>query len=125
MNLSEQFAPVILTVIHVLELIGVLVIVAGAAIMLALFARRLIRRDDYLDAFHHFRSGFGRAILLGLEFLIAADIISTITIELTLESVISLAALILIRTFLSWSLEVEIEGQWPWQRGTSRHRPDE
>jgi uncharacterized membrane protein len=57
--------------------------------------------------------------LLGLEFLVAADIINTVAIEPTLDSVIVLAGIVLIRTFLSWSLEVEIEGRWPWQRAAA------
>ena len=62
------------------------------------------------------RSDLGRAILLGLEFLVAADIINTVAIEPTLESIAVLAAIVLVRTFLSFALEAEIEGHWPWQR---------
>lgn len=63
-----------------------------------------------------FHSGLGRSILLGLEFLVAADIINTVAVEPTIQSLLVLAGIVLIRTFLSFSLEVEIEGRWPWQR---------
>ena len=116
----ERHTELVVPVIQVIELVGVAIIAAGATITTALYLIRLARRSDTLQAFHAFRSSFGRAILLGLEFLVAADIINTITVELTLESVASLAAIVLIRTFLSWSLELEIEGRWPWQRGTPR-----
>ena len=63
-----------------------------------------------------FRSNLGRSILLGLEFLVAADIINTVAVEPTIQSLIVLAGIVLIRTFLSFSLEVEIEGRWPWRK---------
>ena len=66
-----------------------------------------------------FRSGLGRSILLGLEFLVAADIINTVAVEPTIESLFVLAGIVLIRTFLSFSLQVEIDGRWPWQKGQS------
>ncbi len=113
----DSHITIVVTVIRVIEMIGVGIIAVGAAVTLGLFLAGLARREDSLQAFHNFRSGFGRAMLLGLEFLIAADIINTITIELTLESVASLAAIVVIRTFLSFSLELEIDGRWPWQRG--------
>ena len=68
------------------------------------------------------RSNFGRSILLGLEFLIAADIINTVAVRPTLQSVIVLGAIVLIRTFLSFSLELEIDGRWPWQRRAGEKR---
>ena len=58
----------------------------------------------------------GRGLLIGLEILVAADIVRTVALEATLESVVVLGLLVLIRTFLSWTLEVEIEGRWPWQQ---------
>ncbi len=64
-----------------------------------------------------FRSNLGQSILLGLEFLVAADIINTVGVEPTLSSLAVLAGIVAIRTFLSFSLEVEIAGRWPWQRG--------
>ena len=65
----------------------------------------------------------GRAILLGLEILVAADIISTVTLTPTMESVIVLGIIVLIRTFLSWSLALELDGRWPWQRGATKTSP--
>jgi len=75
-----------------------------------------LRRREYLEAYLCVRETFGRSILLGLEILVAADLIRTIAVEPTLENLAVLAALIAIRTLLSWSLEVEIDGRWPWQR---------
>ena len=103
-------------VTRAVEVVGIAIIVAGAfgalAVFLAQFARG-VRGDAPVEAF---RSNLGRAILLGLEFLVAADIINTVAIEPTLDSLAVLAGIVLIRTFLSFSLEVEIEGRWPWQR---------
>jgi uncharacterized membrane protein len=70
--------------------------------------------------FQRYRADVGRSILLGLEFLVAADIINTVAIDPSLESLAVLAGIVLIRTFLSFALEVEIEGQLPWQRGAER-----
>ena len=100
-----------------IELIGVAIIAAGAVVTLLIFFYHLVRRGDLDKAVANLRSDLGRAILLGLEFLVAADIINTVAIEPTLDSVIVLGGIVLIRTFLSFSLEVEIEGRWPWQRG--------
>ncbi len=99
---------------RLIEIAGIAVIVIGTVVATA---RYLISRGgaDGDGAYHRFRSGLGRAILLGLEFLVAADIISTVAIEPSVESVLVLAGIVLIRTFLSFSLEVEIEGRWPWQ----------
>ena len=98
-----------------IEIAGILVIVIGTIAATITFLReRTISRND--GAFHQFRSSLGRSILLGLEFLVAADIINTVAIEPTLESLAVLAGIVLIRTFLSFALEVEIEGRWPWQK---------
>ena len=67
------------------------------------------------DRYRELKMRLGRSLLLGLEILVAADIVRTVALEATLESVAILGLLVLIRTFLSWSLEVEIEGHWPWQ----------
>lgn len=100
-----------------MEAAGIFVIVAGAVVA----AARFVQHRKHRDAYGHLRATLGRAILLGLELLVAADIISTVAIEPSLQSLAILAGIILIRTFLSLSLEVEIEGRWPWQRGNKRN----
>jgi uncharacterized membrane protein len=89
---------------------------------LLIFLYRAARSENLINAAALFRSSFGRAILLGLEFLIAGDIINTVAVRPTLESVAVLAGIVLIRTFLSFSLELEIEGRWPWQRKRGEQR---
>ncbi len=103
-----------------IEVVGIAIIVVGAAMALLLFLRDMARRRGKEGAVGTFRSDLGRSILLGLEFLVAADIVNTVAIEPTLDNLAVLAIIVLIRTFLSFSLEVEIEGRWPWQRGTDR-----
>lgn len=95
---------------------GVAAIVVGAlvAAMFALDPRR--RHGPEGDVYTAFRRRLGRAILLGLELLVAADIIRTVAISPSYDSVGLLALVVLIRTFLSWSLELEISGRWPWQK---------
>ena len=92
------------------EVAGVLVIVLGIVTATAAYLARLTQRCPGEAAYRQYRSRLGRAILLGLELLVAADIISTVAIEPTLESLAVLGGIVLIRTFLSFSLEVEIEG---------------
>lgn len=113
----EQFAmPVVHQMVVIIELIGVAIIATGALITLGVFLVSLVRGSKVEEAIVCFRSSLGRAILLGLEFLVAADIINTVVVELTLQNVLSLAVIVIIRTLLSFSLEAEIEGRWPWQR---------
>lgn len=95
---------------------GVVVIVVGGVIATLVFLAAVARKRGFEESYHHYRSNLGRAILLGLEFLVAGDIIATILVEPTLESVGALAVVVLIRTFLSFSLETEIEGRPPWRR---------
>ena len=96
---------------------GVVVIVLGGLAATAVAGTRLIARD--VDTYRRYRQQLGRSILLGLELLVAADIIRTVAVTPTLTSVAVLAGIVLIRTFLSFSLELEITGRWPWQ-----NRPD-
>jgi len=110
------------TVSRILELGGVAIIAAGALLTLTQFVLQLVQKKDVPTAIAAFRSSLGRAILLGLEFLIAADIINTVAVTPTLMSVAVLAGIVAIRTFLSFSLELEIEGRWPWQRKPSGKR---
>ncbi|MBA4806676.1 DUF1622 domain-containing protein [Brevundimonas sp.] len=100
----------------VLELIGAGIIIGGVLISTVLFFIVGQRGGDWRDAYTRYRANLGRGILLGLELLVGADIISTITAPLTLETVGLLGLVVLIRTFLSFSLETEIEGAWPWRR---------
>jgi uncharacterized membrane protein len=113
---SEQIHVFVDQLAKALELFGVAIIVGGIALATWKFVRDGIRGGDWQSVYPAYRSNIGRGILLGLELLVGADIIATITAPLTFESVGLLAAIVLIRTFLSFSLETEIEGCWPWQR---------
>ena len=115
-------STVVPPVVQLIELLGVAIIAAGALFTLCLFLIALLRGRGTEKAIGDFRSSLGRAILVGLEFLVAADIINTVVVELTLENVLSLAIIVMIRTLLSFSLETEIEGRWPWQRGSEKER---
>ena len=99
-----------------IEIFGVLVIVLGIGWSTFLFAYRQMAEYTY----EIYKIRIGRSLLLGLEVLVAADIVKTIAIDLTFTSLGLLAGLVLVRTFLSWTLVLEIEGQWPWQRGKHR-----
>jgi uncharacterized membrane protein len=93
---------------------GMVVIVTGTAVAFVAVAVRLSRRES--DVYRRFRQQLGQTILLGLELLVAGDIVRTVAASPSLTSVAILAAIVLIRTFLSFSLEVEITGRWPWQK---------
>lgn len=108
-----------------LELVGVAIIIGGTVLSSYGFFRRGVTTRDWRKAYEDYRSNLGRGILLGLELLVGADIISTITAPLTLESVSLLGGIVVIRTFLSFSLETEIEGCWPWRRAEKDVRGEE
>jgi uncharacterized membrane protein len=112
----QALHPVINIVATALELAGVLVIVGGVILASLTFVREGRGGMAWRDAYERYRSNLGRGILLGLEFLVGADIITTITAPLTVQSIALLGAVVFIRTFLSFSLEIEIEGCWPWER---------
>ena len=114
--LTDQIHVFVDQLAKVLEIVGVAIILGGIVLASAIFVRDGARTKDWRSAYPHYRSNIGRDILLGLELLVGADIISTITAPLTFESVGLLAAIVAIRTFLSFSLETEIEGCWPWRR---------
>ncbi len=109
-----DFKDTIETVGKAIDLVGVGVIIVGIALASALAVPRL-RTAGADVAFRSYRQGIGKAILLGLEFLVAADIIRTVAVTPSLSSVLVLALIVVIRTFLSFSLELEISGRWPWQ----------
>ena len=110
---AGTFEDTVETIGKVIEGIGVGVIVLG--IVWASVRYVLHLRGEAGSSYTGYRQGVGRAILLGLEFLVAGDIIRTVAVSPTWESVGILAAIVAIRTFLSFSLEVELEGRWPWQ----------
>ncbi len=98
-----------------IEMLGVSIIVLLAFYALVLGVIRLVKRSEAETTFRQVRQRLGQGILLGLEFLVAADIIHTVAVELTFETVGVLAIIVLIRTFLSFTLDVELTGNWPWQ----------
>jgi uncharacterized membrane protein len=101
--------------VHGFEIAGIGAIVVGSALATVAFLSEL-RGNAAMDSYRLYRQRLGQAILLGLELLVAADIINTVGVDPTLRTVAVLAGVVLIRTFLSFSLEVEIEGRWPWNR---------
>ena len=111
-----DFEESIESVGQVLDLVGVIIIVGGGIISCGLFLRAIVLREEALSAYQNLRQSLGRSILLGLEVLVAADIIRTVATDPTFENVGVLALIVLIRTFLSLSLEVELTGRWPWSR---------
>ncbi len=112
-----SFTEVIELVGKVIEAAGVGAIIVGAVVAAVLALPPAGGRGGAGgDAYADFRRRFGRAILLGLELLVAADIIRTVAISPSFESAGVLALIVFIRTFLSWSLELEISGRWPWQK---------
>ena len=114
--MDETLTNAIHWITRIVELGGIAIILVGAAAALLKFLAHLVSPNARHAAVDDFRSSLGRSILLGLEFLVAADIIYTVAVEPNLDSLAVLAGIVLIRTFLSFSLEVEIEGRWPWQR---------
>jgi uncharacterized membrane protein len=97
--------------VAVVIIVGYILIAAGNWLV-----RSLLRRQFTLGHYNGFRAALGRAMLLGLEILIAADVVRTAALSPTLINFAALGVLVVVRTFLSWSIVVEIEGRWPWQR---------
>ena len=110
------YERIVETVGRVLEGAGVAVIVVGAVVATVQFLRAWRRGAARNTLYRSYRTGVAQAILLGLEFLVAGDIIRSIVIEPSFESVGVLAIIVVIRTFLSLEMTLEIEGRWPWQR---------
>jgi len=108
----EMFRNVVEQVGLAIDAAGVLVVVAGI-VMAAI--RLLTQPSAPMSKYKQFRQDLGRGILLGLEFLVAADIIRTVAVTPTLESVLVLGLIVVIRTFLSLALQMEVEGRLPWQ----------
>ncbi|OYR11475.1 DUF1622 domain-containing protein [Brucella thiophenivorans] len=108
-------APILEPMASALEFFGVAVILIGVAVATLGYLKDVFTLSGE-TAYTRYRANLGRGILLGLEILIGADIIATIISPLTWESVGLLGLIVLIRTFLSFSLEAEIDGEWPWKR---------
>ncbi len=102
---------------RLIELMGAAIIVIALAHATLRYLLHLQQRAT--NAYDRFKVYIGKSLLLGLEFLVAADIVETVVLESTLENVAILGLLVIIRTFLSWSVVVEIEGRWPWQAARS------
>jgi uncharacterized membrane protein len=95
-----------------IEALAVVIIVASIIFSSLRFALQFLRRDT--EPYRAYKKLLGRSLLVSLEFLVAADIVRTVLLDLTPRSIGMLGALVAIRTFLSWSVVVEIEGHWPW-----------
>jgi uncharacterized membrane protein len=117
--MEDTFEPTVSNVIHLvgvcIEIFGVFIIVAGIVWSSFLLAHRGQIERHY----DQYKIRIGRSLLLGLEVLVAADIVKTIAIQLNFTSLGLLAGLVVVRTFLSWTLVLEIEGRWPWRRELS------
>jgi uncharacterized membrane protein len=109
-------------VVRGFEIAGVAILVAGSLLAVASAAAAL-RRGDVREAYERARQDVGRAILLGLEVLIIADIVLTITVDRTFDSALTLGLIVLVRTFLSFSLDIELEGVLPWRRASTGRQP--
>lgn len=107
------------------DAVGVAIVVIGSVSALLPYLWSVVRGQQPLEAYRKIRRRLGRAILLGLEFLVAGDIIRTVAVAPTPRGVGVLGIIILIRTFLSISLEVEIQGRWPWARTSRTENPQE
>lgn len=105
-----------------IEVLAVIIIVGGTIHGLVRYPFHQMKKVG--GAYDLLKEKIGKALLLGLEFLIAADIIRTVALDPTLQNVVELGLLVLIRTFLSWSIVVEIEGHWPWKGTAETNRKD-
>jgi uncharacterized membrane protein len=119
-NLIDMIEQAISFVGVVFDAFGVIIIVIGFLLATVFFLGRF--REN--TAYRAYRIRLGRTLLLSLEILVAADIIRTVAVELSLENLAALGLLVIIRTFLSWSLELEVDGRWPWQRKEESAQPD-
>jgi uncharacterized membrane protein len=111
-----NFEEVVSVTGKVVDGAGVTVMVVGIVTAAVRFAQRLGRRDSSTEPYPALRRELGRSVLLGLELLVAGDIIRSVAISPSFESVGVLAVIVVVRSFLSTTLEMEISGRWPWQR---------
>jgi uncharacterized membrane protein len=102
--------------VKVVEAVGASIMVFGGLVVFAIYVPRMLSPAKRPGSYEALRRQLGRCILLGLEVLIVADIVLTIIVEQTIESVVVLGVIVVVRTLLSFSLEVEMDGIWPWNR---------
>ena len=121
---SVETQDIIFVISEVIDFAGVVIIALGALLGVILCVQDLLRQKRLVDAYSRLRTFLGRSLLLGLEFLVAGDIIKTVAIEPTFDSVIVLAIIVLVRTVLSLSIDVEIDGRWPWEAAQQASRGD-
>ena len=107
---------------RILDAVGVVVILGGVVLSTLAIAVVALKRRTIHDLYRTYRQNLGRSILIGLEFLVAGDIIRSVGGNLSLDSVLILAIIVLIRSLLGIEFEMEIEGRWPWQRSKSKER---
>ncbi len=103
-------------IVKAVEAVGITIMVVGGLVALIAFVPATLDPQRRQNSYQQLRRTFGRCVLLGLEVLIVADIVRTVVVDQTLESVVVLGVIVLIRIILSFSLEVEIDGTWPWNR---------
>lgn len=120
MEAPDTYSGILGIIVHVAEGIGVAVLVAGLFLAAILAFRTWRSTGDGSKAYTTLRRTLGGAILAGLEVLVAADLIRTVAVDPTLNNVLILGIIVLIRTFLSFSLEIEIEGTLPWKRSLTQ-----
>ena len=117
-SIGSIFAQAISVIGYAIETVGVVIIIAGSIWA----TRRLLRARSSEPGemlYHTFRRDVGRAMMLGLEFLVAGDIIRTVVVATSLTDVLSLGLVVLIRTVLVFTIHLEVEGRWPWQPPTT------
>ena len=111
MELTRTWIELAVTGIEALAVFIMVVFIVVATVRWLLSGIQGVRRS-----YHAYRDSVGQAILIGLELLVAADIVRTVVLELSMTNIAALGALVLVRTFLGWTLTVEIEERWPWQK---------
>ena len=113
---STSYAGVVSDAVKVVEAVGASIMVFGGVAVFIVYAPRMLSASTRPGSYDALRRNLGRCILLGLEVLIVADIVRTIIVDQTVESVVVLGVIVLVRVLLSFSLEVETDGMWPWNR---------
>jgi len=111
-----EFESTVFDIVRVVEAVGAAIMIVGGLGSFLVFLARIAKPERRPGSYPELRRNLGRSILLGLEVLIVADIVDTIVVDQTLESVAVLGGVVLIRIVLSFSIDVEVDGMWPWNR---------